>query len=584
MASPFYPLDITGVNASNRIPDEQHTVQIPTGAMASFFVPTFAPFNGNNIVVKHGAPGNQTTLTKGVHYVLRHHFKHAKEALGKDFYGSVMLLDRTLSGQIFVTYNTLGGVYATDVGELIKERTNSFYAQQTVLWDQIVGVPELLPPIAHDHDAEDLQNWDDLIAATDRVTDAISDPNNTNPLLATIHQMLLQHIEDESNPHNTSKGDVLLNAVANHPPATDAQARDENNTTTAMTPHSTYVSIVEHFAGLLQPHVDDHSLHPQSPGDIGLGEVQNFGVANLTQAYAGTTDQKYMLPSLMKAAVTGAMSAPTTATLPSQFLGLSCRVDGSNNDVPAEGTAQWLVMNTYAGSLSQAPTLTTQRYQLILSLGSGSAFRGLYFRVQNNATPQSWIRLDGGTRATPADVYQENAEAYLTPETVDEALLKASSSQVSSTNPVGFLGAVGYFNGTGTPDEESTWQIKNIYSSELAAAPSSSATRMQIATEIHSGSSSVPMRTFTRAITNGTPSSDWIQSGSNLTSVPNWGPAQETDMVHDTQVDDRFVSPVNVRQFTENRFGTFLNRVTCSTSQPGAPSNARVGDVHFQIT
>lgn len=587
MPSTTYPLDITGLNSANRVVDELHTVQIPTGALSAFIVPNYAPFNGDNVTVKHGAPGSgQTTLVKGTDYVLRHEFRHARVNLGKAFYGSIVFINRNISGPVYVTYNTLGGVYVLDSTQIIIDRTNDLLALNTVLWDQIVGVPEALPPVAHTHPADELLGWNAMIAALGDVADAINDPDRIPAIVQTMYDMLVAHIADESNPHNTTKGHVQLPNVSNYPPANDTQARDETNNTTVTTPRGVYQSIVAHFADLLQPHVNDHSLHPQSPADIGLGNVPNYSAASLVQAYAGTADNKLMLPNLMKAAVIGAFSAPVTSTIPSQFLGLSCRIEGSNTEAPVTGTSQWLVINYYSGSLTAAPTLTTQRYQIALSLGSGTGFNGLYFRVQNNATPQAWMRLDGGTRATETDVYQRNSEAYLTPDTVEAALNKAQSNVISENGAQQFTGPVGYFSVSDVPDGAATWKIENVYATDLVAAPDASTARTQVATEIYRAGvtdDGHPRRTYTRFI-NGATVTAWVQSGSNLTNVPNWGVATQADMARLTNINDKFVSPLRVRQYTENRFGTFLGRVTASSDQPGDPSSAQEGDVHFQIS
>src|SRR5690606_10547969 len=145
-----------------------------------------------------------------------------------------------------------------------------------------------------------------------------------------------------------------------------------------------------------------------------------------------------------------------------------------------------------------------------------------------------------------------------------------------TANPAEHFGAPALFTGPGCPDPAAAWRIENVYPSNLTAAPTSAAARMQFATEFHAQGQSTPSRMYTR-YSEGTTATSWVQSGSNLTNVPNWEAAVVGDMVHDTSVANKFVAPVNVKQYTDARLGTFINRFTATASPPGDPLNARVG-------
>lgn len=233
----LYELDVTGTLPANKITDELHTVQPGSPTVLSFIVPKAAPFFDNNqLVLKHGPVNSQTTLIRGKDYELAHPFREALLKIGKPVYGSIYFLDPNIAGEVRVTYQTIGGPYTVDDLGLIATVTNSLYKLRTFTWDQVMGVPELLPPLEHQQSLGDMRGWDDLVAALTALTEAIEEnPSSETPLLEQIIELINTHTSDKNNPHEVSKAQVGLSQVENLPVSTSGSIFSESPSASYLT-------------------------------------------------------------------------------------------------------------------------------------------------------------------------------------------------------------------------------------------------------------------------------------------------------------------------------------------------------------
>lgn len=174
-----YDLDPSGLLAANKIENETHTIQLPTGEMSVFIVPDAAPFFRDGLVVELGEGASAQALIEGVDYYLGHRFIEASNRIGKDIYGSIVFINRNLSGTINLKkYQTLGGAFTLDDTGVVVDLTESLYALRVVTWDQVLGVPVQLPTIEHQQPLEDLKGWDDVVAELVNLTTAVDDLAN----------------------------------------------------------------------------------------------------------------------------------------------------------------------------------------------------------------------------------------------------------------------------------------------------------------------------------------------------------------------------------------------------------------------
>lgn len=203
MPAPFtYQYDPLGTNVANRITAELHAVSPPASLdNANFIVPLAAPFFQSSLRVRTGPNPNSPLLNEGTDYILTHKFVEASQSLGLQVYGSIMFTDRAYAGNVWVTYQTLGGPYTlNDVG-IVTTLTRSLYNIRLVFWTQITPLPAAFPPVQHPHDTADLTGMAEILAVLEQIKLAIiSGGANLNSLSATLQQHLTgngSHTKDQ---------------------------------------------------------------------------------------------------------------------------------------------------------------------------------------------------------------------------------------------------------------------------------------------------------------------------------------------------------------------------------------------------
>jgi hypothetical protein len=111
---------------------------------------------------------------------------------------------------------------------------------------------------------------------------------------------LQEHIEAK-NPHGTDKEDIGLGNVENYAIADQTEAEAGTASNKYMTPQRTSQAIaalspVKSVAGKT-------GAVTLVKGDVGLGNVENYGIASKTEAEEGTANNKYMTPERTSQAI-----------------------------------------------------------------------------------------------------------------------------------------------------------------------------------------------------------------------------------------------------------------------------------------
>lgn len=238
-----YLYDPTGVLPANTLVAELHNVTPPIDAdRANFIVPRAAPFFQQGLVIRTGPSTGSPVLVEGIDYILTHHFVEASQYLSKPIYGSVMFLNRLYNGNVYLTYNTLGGAFTLDDYGIVESLTRSLYNIRTVTWAEIAGLPVAFPVVPHPHDIADLTGMAEVVTAINDLAFAISSQGgNVASILAT----LTNHITGVAS-HNKSQ--VGLSLVENLELATQTDV-DNIVTNKYMTPAMTHHAITRFNMG-----------------------------------------------------------------------------------------------------------------------------------------------------------------------------------------------------------------------------------------------------------------------------------------------------------------------------------------------
>jgi len=286
-----YPFDPTGSLTSNVIPNERHVLSGVTDREFNFIVPKFAPFFRNNLRIRHLGLGRD--LVEGVDYHLTHWFHAASHGVGRPVYGSITFIDRNLTGVVELRYQTIGGDWVYDEGTILELMSNRLMNPRITTWEQVVDLPFQFPVIDHEWDLDDLTGAKEIVETLEGIINAINVSNDANGT---------SHVGDTSNPHRVTKAQVGLNLVENYPMANIAEATAGLSNELYMTP----VRVRNFVENYVNPLLETHTLRNDNPHgvtktQVGLGNVQNYGVATAEQTAAGTSNTLYVTPVAVKA-------------------------------------------------------------------------------------------------------------------------------------------------------------------------------------------------------------------------------------------------------------------------------------------
>lgn len=286
-----YPFDPTGSLTSNVIPNERHVLSGVADREFNFIVPKFAPFFRNNLRIRHLGLGRD--LVEGVDYHLTHWFHAASHGVGRPVYGSITFLDRSLTGVVELRYQTIGGDWVYDEGTILELMANRLMNPRITTWEQVVDLPFQFPVIDHEWNLDDMTGATEIVQKLDEITAAINAANDANGQ---------SHVGDTNNPHNVTKAQVGLGVVENLPLANIAEAVAGTSNEVYVTP----VRVRNFVEAYVTPLMEAHTLRNDNPHgvtktQVGLGNVQNYGIATSVQAIAGTSNTLYLTPVTLKA-------------------------------------------------------------------------------------------------------------------------------------------------------------------------------------------------------------------------------------------------------------------------------------------
>ena len=159
--------------------------------------------------------------------------------------------------------------------------------------------------------------WDlvDMVGASAVVTALYA---VRDAIRATGDAAIDDHIADQANPHGTTKAQVGLADVQNYPVASLAEAQAGTAADRYMTPQRVAQTIVALIGNAFDAHLDDFANpHMVTAAQVGLADVQNFPVATLQEARDGIVNNRYMTPARVKDAIafqTASFVAHATST------------------------------------------------------------------------------------------------------------------------------------------------------------------------------------------------------------------------------------------------------------------------------
>lgn len=309
-----YPFDKSGTSLTNKVIGEIHEIN---SNQERAFVPLSGPFYTATMKITDMATGKP--LVPVDDYVLVQPFQQAALRTGLDVQCVVWLKTKTPS-RVSIEYQVVGGEYSWNIQALVQMINDIIIDDRSISWGSIIGKPSGYPPAPHIHDIGDTYGWEYVVYQLEGIRNAIliGDEASHDELrrqiqaigggleleLSALEGRLTTHLTDFNNPHQTTKVHVGLASVEDFPVAsiTEAQAGTANNR--YMTPQRTALLITRMLGDALDTHIGDkNNPHGVTKAQVGLGNVLNYAPASTAEAQAGAVNDKYMTPSLTKAAV-----------------------------------------------------------------------------------------------------------------------------------------------------------------------------------------------------------------------------------------------------------------------------------------
>lgn len=298
-----YPFDPTGTLASNLIQGESITISPPSWSDFYFVIPAFAPYFQTSLQVIHHPSGK--ILSEGVDYNCTHRFHDASLACGKPIYGSITLLDKTLTGVLELKYQTLGGAWTVSNATILAILSDTQLNPRITTWEQVVDLPFEFPVIDHQWDLVDLVGASEVVSALEDIKAAI---------LASGNGGLADHLADFNNPHRVTAAQVGLGLVQNYGIADLPTATAGTDNQSYMTPLRTAQAVNVQAVTPLNNHLSNFANpHQVTAAQVNLGNVQNYGIAAQADATTGTSNVLYMTPLRVAQAITQFAVTPLNA-------------------------------------------------------------------------------------------------------------------------------------------------------------------------------------------------------------------------------------------------------------------------------
>ena len=318
-----YPLDKTGLNPNNLVVDELHT--LPNLAIRCI-APTYGGFYSESVIVKDYVTGRK--LIHDVDYKFGEILELPSDQTAKEICGYIVIYNTQVS-KVTLTYQALGGEYSYSMDSIIEMLNSLDLGNRPVQWGLIVGRPVDFPPTSHFHPSSDIYGMEYVVHSLERVRQAVLmgdvashdeiyayiDRSNgeITAVINAVRAELLAHIADKNNPHNTTKAQVGLGSVQDYDIATNIEAVAGTLNTKYMTP----LRVMESINNMLIP-VNAHIANTSNPhnttkAQVGLGSVQDYGIATTVEAQQGTSNIKYMTPLRVKEAIDIQAVAPLNA-------------------------------------------------------------------------------------------------------------------------------------------------------------------------------------------------------------------------------------------------------------------------------
>ena len=222
-----YALDPTGLNPDNLVIAEEHQT---TANSVRAVAPNSGAFFAESMLVYDS--DTNTQLTVGTDYKCVELLQDATLKYGKEICVLLLIINPAVSSSVTITYQAVGGQFQYDGSAIANLYETVIKDNRPVDWENVLNRPLEYPPTMHNHLLEDVYGFEPVVAAIERVRNAIvlSDvpafeavidwmnerANQISTALNEQTTVVQGHNDARNNPHVVTKAQVGLSKVENN--------------------------------------------------------------------------------------------------------------------------------------------------------------------------------------------------------------------------------------------------------------------------------------------------------------------------------------------------------------------------------
>lgn len=219
-----YPLDISGVNPSNLVSGELHTVSGSQFRDYFFIIPQFAPIFTDNFSASITSNGVTRPLVEHIDFSFCLSYVTGTRTTGKAMYGGITLHNLEMDGIITINgYQTIGGDQVADRLHILNYLAEKAYNPRTTVWDIVTNVPNAFPPVPHYQDYDDFKGQEAVVEKLEAIRVAIA--SNSSLTSTKIQEFLDLYFAGTSTVYVRKTGDGMTGPLVLYAdPSLDAHA------------------------------------------------------------------------------------------------------------------------------------------------------------------------------------------------------------------------------------------------------------------------------------------------------------------------------------------------------------------------
>ncbi len=301
------PFDLTGSLATNLRVNEEHTLTLVTGRVNRMFSPKYGAYYKDSLEVR---TSTGVKLNAGTDFVCTYYYDDIWDLNAKECCAIIVVTNPLIGNDVKITYQAVGGPYALSLDELKAVLTEVEDSPESIGWDDIRNKPLQLPPALHYHEYWQLyglestvENLELLGQAWEAGRKGVLEDNRyyyknyidlAERAVEEYRIKIMAHITDRSNPHQTDKTKVGLGFLNNWGIAnvTESKSRTVNNKYQSI--GGVYDQLLENVYPVLDNHLrNDNNPHNVLLSDPLLNLYSTSEIQTLLDSHLKRTDPAY---------------------------------------------------------------------------------------------------------------------------------------------------------------------------------------------------------------------------------------------------------------------------------------------------